>query len=392
MPGNTNFTHKLLNLLSEPSFIKLNGILSEPNFFKVVGRSHYERWHSCFFGWLLDANGTHLVRDYVLARFLLLTFDDRCLKPINHLEEKLTAILPTVKFKNIDVTPNEFISTEMSVNDVGRFDIFLAADYETDYELAGRVNIIFELKIDSKVDATQSKKYADWLYEKHPNDINLLIYLLPTLLSNSKATVGDERWYCMDYQLLYDKLLVPILDHPNLNPKTQPFIVQYIKNLKSVHKGVKMAITNEEKRLAVDLYEKYSDVFDTIFDALQEANIIDHSTSDLQIRGRKSGRLVVKLDNRIVEGNMVRELFRNVLIYLVDTDSIKKIPLPWGIGKTRYIISNEEEAIHPNGKNFFYPISYQGYTIETHYSRERALSLLDGLCKKLELDFEIIDI
>lgn len=392
MSENTNFTHSLLNLLSEPSFIKLNSILSEPNFFKVVGRSHYERWHSCFFGWLLDANGTHLMRDYVLMRFLLLTFDGRCLKPSNHLEEELTKILPTAKFNNIDVTPNEFVSTETSVNDVGRFDIFITADCETDYEFTGRLNIIFELKIDSKVDGTQSKKYADWLYENHPNDINLLIYLLPRLLSNPEATVGDERWYCMDYQLLYDKLLVPTLDHPELNPRTRPFIIQYIKNLKSVYKGVRMAITNEEKRLAVDLYEKYSDVFDTIFDALKEANAIEHSTSDFQSRGRKSGQLVVKLNSQIIEGKMVKELFQNVLIHLVDTNLIKRIPLPWGIGKTRYIISNEEEAVHPNGKSFFYPKRYKGYTIETHYSRERALSLLEGLCKKLELDFEIVDV
>ncbi|MEI2691136.1 MAG: hypothetical protein V9H69_16070 [Anaerolineae bacterium] len=59
--------------------------------------------------------------------------------------------------------------------------------------------------------------------------------------------MGDERWYCLDYQLLNDKLLLPLLDHPSLNDKVKPFIVQYVKNLKIRHKGVKMAITNEDK-------------------------------------------------------------------------------------------------------------------------------------------------
>jgi len=193
------------------------------------------------------------------------------------------------------------------------------------------LNIIFELKIDSSINAVQSQKYADWLFTNHNNETNILIYILPKLLTDSKATVGDSRWYCMDYQLLNDKLLTPILEHPNLNQKVQPFIIQYIKNLKLRHKGVKMAITSEEKKLAIELYEKYSDVFESMFDALQEVNRIEYSTSDIPARGRKTGRLAVKIDNKIIEGDSVRGLFEKVLRYLVDTELLRKIPLPWGL-------------------------------------------------------------
>ena len=72
-----NFTQRLLGLISEPNFIKFENILSEPNFFKIVGRTHYERWHSCFLGWQLDANGSHLLGDYTLIRFLFLLLDER---------------------------------------------------------------------------------------------------------------------------------------------------------------------------------------------------------------------------------------------------------------------------------------------------------------------------
>jgi len=389
---NVPFPQKLLELISEPSFIKLYNILIEPNFFTIVGRTHYERWHSCFYGWLLDANGSHLLRDYVLTRFLLLTYNERCLKAITHNSNNLSKILPTIEFTDIDVTPNEYLSTETSVKKVGRFDIFLTANYESSSSTASRLNIIFELKIDSNIDATQSKKYADWLFKNHPDDLNLLIYILPKLLSDSKATVGDDRWYCMDYQLLNDKLLLPILEHPNLNHKVEPFIIQYIKNLKVRYKGVKMAITSEEKKIAIELYEKYSDIFDSIFDALQEENIIEFSTSDIPVKGRKSGRLAVRIDNHIFDGDMVRTLFRNILIYLVDKKLLEKIPLPWGVGNIRYIVTNEETPRHPNGRDFFYPESYQGYTIETHYGRDRAISVLDALCKKLEIDYEPVDV
>lgn len=388
---NLYYPHRLLSLVSETGFIKLVNILSEPNFFRIVGRTHYERWHSCFLGWLLDKNGSHLLHEYVLSRFLLLLHDDKALKSSWHNNNELIKFLPTIEFKSIDVTPNEFVSTETSIKNVGRFDIFLTAEYFADNNTVERINIIFELKIDSRIDFEQSKRYANWIEQNHPNDTNILIYLLPRLLSDSKATVGDERWYCLNYQLVHDKLLSPIIDHPNLNPKVELLVLQYIKNLKSSHKGIKMAITEEEKRLSIDLYEKYKDVFDTIYDALLEANAIDYSTSDLT-KGRKSGRLAVKLDNRVFEGDMVKTLFKNILEYLVDSKIIDKIPLPWGTGTARYIVTNEELPIHPNGNEFFTPVKYKGYTIETHYARERAIAVLDSLCQKLEIDFEQIEV
>ena len=44
-----------------------------------------------------------------------------------------------------------------------------------------------------------------------------------------------------------------------------------------------------------------------------------------------------------------------------------------------------------NDRDFFYPVKYQGYTIESHYSRDRGLKVLSDLCEKLELDFEFIE-
>jgi hypothetical protein len=387
-----SFTQRLLNLVSETEFIKFENILSEPNFFKIVGRTHYERWHSAFWGWLLDAQGSHLLSDYVLRRFLLLLLEDKCLKTTKTYEKSLSYIAPVVEFLDIQVSPNENISEEISVTGIGRFDIFLTAHFFNDIGVKGNLNIIFELKIDSKPDGKQSCKYANWLFTNHPNDVNLLIYVTPNLLNDSKSTVGDERWYCIDYQLLNDKLLIPLLDHPSLNEKVKPFIIQYIKNLKNRYRGVKMAITNEEKRLALTLYEKYSDVFDSIYDALVSTGAIDFSTSDIiDSKGRTSGRLAVRIDNKIFSKDTVRLLFEDVLKYIVDNDYIIRVPLPWGSSKSRFIVTNETPPVHPNGRSFFYPVSYKGYTIESHYARDRAMKVLNDLCDKLELEFEAIE-
>ncbi len=386
------FAEHLLALLSEPAFIKFTNLLGEPNIFRIVGRCHYERWHSCFWGWLLDAEGTHLLSTYVLKRFLLLLFDERCLKAEGHAIRKIINLLPTIEFTNVEVSPNEYAPSETSVKDVGRFDIFLTAEYNSAKGKQEKLNIIFELKIDSPVDGKQSQRYADWLQKQHCNDNNLLIYIVPKLLSDSKATAGDERWYCIDYQLLHDKLLVPVIDHPNLNEKAKPFIIQYIKNLKTTYKGIKMAITEQEKSLARELYDRYTDVFDSIFDALQAEGVIDYTPADLPARGRETGKIAVKVDGRVFEGEMLRTLYEKILKYIVDKGYISKIALPWGTGRSRYIISNEKNPRHPNGRDFFNPVWCEGYAMESHYSRQRGLAVLDSLCKKLEIEYEPIDV
>ena len=387
-----SFAQRLVELISEPQFIKFEQMLSEPNIFKIVGRTHYERWHSCFWGWLLDANGSHLLSDYSLIRLLFLLLDGRCLKAKQHDKLNLWNILPTIDFSEIEVTPNENRANETSVTGVGRFDIFLTAKFTDGLDHHGRLNVIIELKIDSKPNGEQSKKYADWLLRNHPDDVNLLIYLTPRLLQTSKATVGDDRWYCLDYQLLNDKLLLTLLDHPTLNDKVKPFIVQYVKNLKIRYRGIKMAITNEEKRMAVALYEKYSDVFDSIYDALVSTGAIDHSTSDVvPDKGRESGRIAMKVNGRVFSNETIRQLVEDVLKYLADNDLLVKLPMPWGTSNQRYVITNEEPAKHPNGRDFFYPVRYKGYTMESHYARDRGIQVLRNLCSKLELEFERIE-
>jgi len=167
-------------------------MLREPNIFKIVGRSHYERWHSCFWGWLLDPNGTHLLSDYALRRLLVLLSDERTLKPKT--KPNLLNRLPVLEFSEVSVFPNENVSSETSVQGVGRFDVFLSAKY-TD-QIVGKsgasenLNVLFEFKIDSKPTEKQSRKYADWLLKTHSHDRSLLVYVTPVLFEHPKRRLG----------------------------------------------------------------------------------------------------------------------------------------------------------------------------------------------------------
>ena len=180
-----SFSQRLVQLISEPDFARFENALNEPNIFKIVGRTHYERWHSCFWGWLLDPNGTHLLKHYVLVRLLILLSDERALQPDHSVSHVIFDLLPTIDFTEIEVAPNEFAFSEISVAGLGRFDVFLTAKYSERFGSTGRLNVLFELMVDGLPSSEQSKKYADWLEQTHPKDVNLLVYFIPFLKATS---------------------------------------------------------------------------------------------------------------------------------------------------------------------------------------------------------------
>ncbi|MEI2691135.1 MAG: hypothetical protein V9H69_16065 [Anaerolineae bacterium] len=99
----------------------------------------------------------------------------------------------------------------------------------------------------------------------------------------------------------------------------------------------------------------------------------------------------MKLDNQVIAQDTVRLLFEAALRYIVDHGDVTRIPLPWGPSKTRYVLTNQTPPMHPNGREFFYPVMYKGYTLESHYARDRAIKVLGDLCDRLEIAFDVID-
>jgi hypothetical protein len=298
-----------------------------------------------------------------------------------------------VGLDGIEVRPNEWDHAEVTV-DPGRLDILIAALITYGDGSTRDLNALIEMKVDSRIRRDQSTHYADWLLSSHPEDVNLLIYILPPqeLRSTSEATVGDPRWFCVDFQLLHDNILLPTLDHHALDPKVGTLILQYVQNLRIPHRGTKMAITAEERKLARELYEKYGDVFDGIAEALQAEGIdYDLEVAPAQRQGRASGRLAVDIEGGQFEGNSVGELFRACLEYLVESGAIRRMALPWGTGTKRYIIARGPNPQHPNGRDFFAPVEYGGYVLESHMERARSIKILADLCEHLELRFAPIE-
>ena len=77
----------------------------------------------------------------------------------------------------------------------------------------------------------------------------------------------------------------------------------------------------------------------------------------------------------------VRDLYNQVLGWLVDEKMIAKVEssLPHRTSKQRYLIS--KKPIHPNGNPFVVPVEYKGYFMEAHKNYENAMAGLKQLGK-----------
>lgn len=93
--------------------------------------------------------------------------------------------------------------------------------------------------------------------------------------------------------------------------------------------------------------------------------------------------VTVDLDGTRFVGSSVKDLYEQVLRLLVDEGVISRHStlVPFKTSNERYLISTSPN--HPNGNDFFIPISYGGFYMETHKSYQTALKQLRTLLAKM---------
>ncbi len=351
-------------------------LASRPNLFKIVARTHTETWHSMFLGWLLDPSGSHGLKDFSLKRLLVALAN-----PI--LQEDDTSKISTNSkiallgdLTNASVTPNETNQTEWSTEDGSKLDVFISG---ITCEDENDTVILIEQKVHAPIDKKQCKKYADWLYNKYPNENKILLMLAPSdrLGTSIEDTIGDNRWNAIDYQTLHDKILVPIIKSPDLSRITLPLIDQYIDALRVPSDERKLAVTEEEKELARELYDKHKAAFKSIAAALRDTGEID----ELLGYDNNKAPLNISIENTTIEGQSVRDLYKNTLKYLIDNNVITDENVPYETSSKRYLISKQPK--HQQDNPFKVPVEYNGFFMEANKSRASGIKDLMRFLKHI---------
>jgi hypothetical protein len=99
----------------------------------------------------------------------------------------------------------------------------------------------------------------------------------------------------------------------------------------------------------------------------------------------------VRINDKIIEGNSVRQFYLNILQLLCDSNYIEKLTpyIPYATSNQRYLISTE--PFHPEGNEFRAPIEHGGYYMEANKSYDNAFKSLVGLFELCDLSIEKIE-
>lgn len=137
----------------------------------------------------------------------------------------------------------------------------------------------------------------------------------------------------------------------------------------------------------IELTEEDEEILDRVWEQIGIEMKLDKRINTSSPRETKKRQPIrVKIQDKVFEGAGVPDLFYQALVYLEENDYLKSIELPVATGQKRFLLSTK--PIHPSGKEFFKPVEYKGFYMETNMSHQTAVAQLKKLVESCELKFE----
>ena len=373
---NESLTRTLARLVTDGGFQRFAALQEQPNLFRAIARTHTETWHSAFLGWLLDPLGSHGLGSFPLHRFLATAADapippDAVTAPFLTPDE-LAHFAAARDVSEATVLPNEYSPTEHTFSG-GRADVWIEI---AQAESAPGLFVFVEMKVDAPLSKDQCKKYADYVISRATESKAVCIFLARSddLSTTSTETVSDPNWYCIDFQALHDEVVEPCRRHPTLSPQMAPLVEHYLLNMRDLTspRG-RMAITKEERDMALAIYEKHASTFRALAEILKDE---DGFPAGLTSPAEDEVPLALTADGATIKGESVPEFLTAVFDHIYKTKNTAP-SLPFATGKKRYLLA--ETSTHPSGKQFINPRDYAtpaGATLkfEANTSRPAALA------------------
>ena len=243
---------------------------------EIVGVHRKEDRHSDFFKWLFDSSSDHqlgtLPADKLIQLIANLGYQQKKQNACNH----CTLCYPHNNTLSLDellhflTASNTIVSSkaEREVSNVnGRPDIVLELEANNEPK---RIRVVFENKVNApetidKNDIGQTKRYYQEYSQKNDGFKNVYIYNR----CDESQLPQCRQFICMTYQHIVNDIIEPLLQLPDLNPRTEFILNDYILTLEkpaNVEKQMDkiiMAIGTDTKRLLKEFLENNLDIIAT---------------------------------------------------------------------------------------------------------------------------------
>ncbi len=267
---------KIQALLTNPDFLKLKRILNKTtaNLFSTLAVSHRERWHSAFIKWIIDPKSNIGLGDFPVKRFFHLVLKHYSIGNGGEPPDLTFGDVESMELVSSKFNNEEEIKVEGEA-DLRRIDVY--GEIQTCFvgnerENLKKTQIIIENKVEAIEGNNQTEAYAAWAKSdrnKFKPDFLFLIFLSPT---NHGEKLTSNKFVKITYQHLVDDVLLPCLQHPDLNQEGKYWLEQYLLNLGMPLKNKKtMAKTNKE--ICKRIYDVHKTVLDEIFSSVNDGKL-----------------------------------------------------------------------------------------------------------------------
>ena len=104
--------------------------------------------------------------------------------------------------------------------------------------------------------------------------------------------------------------------------------------------------------------------------SINEATVETNQDSETEVSSEDVGLLAVTINEEVITGDSVKELYKKTIEYLITQGLLDKNMVPWSTSNKRHLIALE--PTHPTGQPFKNALEIHGFFIECNKSREMA--------------------
>ena len=349
---------QIIALDNSEEYQKLTRYYGTESFFNTLCIARKELIHSQFISWLLNPNSNHALGYFPLRKFL------QMIAKISRLDVNKSK-LNTYYFQKFMVQDYKIIGTTEINTEVcaeiekkkGRIDILVNIPISFDGKKK-KLPIVIENKVFSAEHDRQTELYKEWILNKcknEPEEYYDPIFVFLSIKNLSEVKCDSPDYLKVNYQNLLDYVLEPCMLRES-SAEGNLMIKNYIRCLsigrinfddKSERKQIKekiMAMSNEEKELLVNFYNKNRDLFDSVIKLLSDNEDINEEVRDSMKKvvdgiskykfdgneyymGPCALAVVKKYaeDNREVNLKKLQDIFGKKVVKSVTDDNVKKL-------------------------------------------------------------------
>ncbi len=252
---------ELERLITDSRFQNLKFRQEKTNVFTIVGQTHTEHWHSSFMSWLFDAHSSLRLGHFPLARLLTLYM---------------------VKKPDCGFTLRDIYNWKLD-------DIRFCTEKDASCHQKKRsIDVYGEsdeliLVIENKVNARENYNHSnqgqtiDYYHYVEANKKQNQRALYFFITADQKQTAYADMYVPISYQEMYDSIISKCIEHPQVSDDGKYLLEQYAANLRETirNSNTPMALVNIP--LCKELYEDYSEIFDQVFDLVEQTENIKTS-------------------------------------------------------------------------------------------------------------------